>query len=100
MRNALAEELGRRLEALARTAASQVSAADVREAQLLGEEGNGYLALQVLLEAPGASIGRMRELLLESLAADLGIAQRPQKRTSAALAASIPSRPRLASSGT
>jgi AcrR family transcriptional regulator len=58
------------------------------------------LALQVLLEAPGASIGRMRELLLESLAADLGIAQRPQKRTSAALAASIPSRPRLASSGT
>jgi len=58
------------------------------------------LALQVLLEAPGASIERMRKLLLESLAADLGIAQSSQKGERAAFAASIPSRPRLPSSGT
>jgi AcrR family transcriptional regulator len=67
------------------------------------------LALQVLLEAPGASIERMRELLVVSLAADLGVdlasgrdgrAQRSQKRASAARAASIPARPRVGSSGT
>lgn len=58
------------------------------------------LALQVLLEAPGMSLDRMRELLVTSLAADLGVAQSDQKRESAARVASIPSRPRLASSGT
>jgi hypothetical protein len=31
------------------------------------------LALQVLLEAPGMSLERMRELLIASLAADLGV---------------------------
>jgi AcrR family transcriptional regulator len=58
------------------------------------------LALQVLLEAPGMSLERIRELLVESLAADLGVAQSDQKPPSAARAASMPSRPRLASSGT
>ena len=58
------------------------------------------LALQVLLEARGMSLDRMRELLVTSLAADLGVAQSDQKRESAARVASIPSRPRLASSGT
>ena len=50
VRNALVEDFGRRLEALARTAASQMSPADIRETQLLGEDGSGYLALQVLLD--------------------------------------------------
>jgi AcrR family transcriptional regulator len=68
------------------------------------------LALQVLLEAPGASIERMRELLLDALAADLGLIsraasrdgrpQRSQKRERAERAASIPARPRERSSGT
>jgi AcrR family transcriptional regulator len=67
------------------------------------------LALQVLLDAPGASLERTRELLVASLAADLGVdaangrdghAQRLQKRESAARAASIPARPRAGSSGT
>jgi AcrR family transcriptional regulator len=67
------------------------------------------LALQVLLEAPGASVERMRELLLDGLAVDLGVApgggrsgraQRAQKGTRAERAASIPSRPRAGSSGT
>jgi signal transduction histidine kinase len=66
VRNALAEEFGRRLEALARTAASQVSAADVREAQLLGEDGNGYLALQVLLEELRAATGLVGAAALDS----------------------------------
>jgi AcrR family transcriptional regulator len=67
------------------------------------------LALQVLLEAPGMSLGRMRDLLVESLAADLGVRtdgapsrrrQRSQNDARAARAASIPSRPRAGSSGT
>jgi AcrR family transcriptional regulator len=58
------------------------------------------LALQVLIEAPGASLERMRTILLSSLASDLGLGQSLQKRPSEARAASIPSRPRLASSGT
>jgi AcrR family transcriptional regulator len=67
------------------------------------------LALQVLLEAPGASIERMRKLLVASLAADLGVdlasrrdgrAQRSQNGVKAARAASMPSRPRAGSSGT
>jgi AcrR family transcriptional regulator len=67
------------------------------------------LALQVLLDAPGASTERMRELLVASLAADLGVdpasrrdgrVQRSQKRVSAARVSSIPARPRVGSSGT
>jgi AcrR family transcriptional regulator len=58
------------------------------------------LALQVLIEAPGASLERMRTILLSNLASDLGLGQSFQKRPSEARVASIPSRPRLASSGT
>ena len=68
------------------------------------------LALQVLLDAPGMSLARMRELVVESLAADLhvsadvarrnGAGQISQKRARAARAASMPSRPRAGSSGT
>ena len=66
------------------------------------------LALQVLLEAPGMSLERLRELLVTSLAADLGVDPGPlngrrqssQKPERAARAASMPARPRAASSGT
>jgi len=66
VRNALADEFARRLEALARTAASQVSAADIRDTQLLGEEGTGYLALQVLLEELRSSTGLASAAALDS----------------------------------
>jgi AcrR family transcriptional regulator len=61
------------------------------------------LALQVLLEAPGMTLERMREIVVDGLAADLridGRAQSSQKRPRAARAASMPSRPRAESSGT
>ena len=66
VRNALAGEFARRLEALARTAASQVSAADIRDTQLLGEDGTAYLSLQVLLEELRSSTGLMSAAALDS----------------------------------
>ena len=66
VRNALAEEFGRRLEALARTAASQVSGDDIRDTQLLGEDGNGYLTLQVLLEELRSATGLVSAAALDS----------------------------------
>ncbi|MGH7730803.1 MAG: histidine kinase dimerization/phospho-acceptor domain-containing protein, partial [Candidatus Eiseniibacteriota bacterium] len=66
MRNALAEEFGRRLEALARTAASQVSPTDLRDTQLLGEEGSRYLVLQVLLEELRSSNGLVSATAIDS----------------------------------
>jgi signal transduction histidine kinase len=69
VRNALSDEFGRRLETLAATAASQASAADLRDAQLLGEDGTGYLALQVLLEELRASTGLVSASALDSAGA-------------------------------
>jgi len=66
VRNALAAEFARRLEALARTGASQVSATDIRDAQLLGEDGTGYLSLQVLLEELRSSTGLVSAAALDS----------------------------------
>jgi AcrR family transcriptional regulator len=58
------------------------------------------LAIQVILEAPGASIERMRALLLETLANDLGLAaQKTQKRERYVRTASRSARPRSMSSG-
>ena len=71
VRGALETEFGRRLETLARTAASQVSPADLRDAQLLGEDGNGYLALQVLLEEMRSSTGLVSAAALDSAGAAL-----------------------------
>jgi len=67
VRTALAEEFGRRLEALARTAASQISASEIRDAQILGEEGSGYLALQVLLEELRSTNGLVSVAALDSV---------------------------------
>ena len=66
VRNALADEFARRLEALARTAASQVSAADIRDTQLFGEDGTGYLAIQVLLEEMRSATGLASAAALDS----------------------------------
>ena len=66
VRNALSAEFGRRLETLATTAASQTSANDLRDAQLLGEDGAGYLALQVLLEELRSSTGLVSAAALDS----------------------------------
>jgi signal transduction histidine kinase len=66
VRNALAAEFGRRLETLARTAASQVSPDDLREVHLLGEDANAYLALQVLLEGMRSSTGLLDAAALDS----------------------------------
>jgi len=46
-RSAFEREFARRLEQLAELAASQVSAADLADARLLGPDGNGLLALQL-----------------------------------------------------
>ncbi|MEO5619119.1 MAG: ATP-binding protein [Candidatus Eisenbacteria bacterium] len=50
VRSALEAEFVRRLENLAGTIASQVSPEDIADVQNFGEEGQGYAALQVLLE--------------------------------------------------
>jgi len=71
VRNALAAEFARRLEALARTAASQVSAADIHDTQLLGEDGTGYLSLQVLLEELRSSTGLVSAATLDSAGSTL-----------------------------
>jgi signal transduction histidine kinase len=63
---ALATEFGRRLETLARTSASQISPGVLRDAELLGEEGSGYLALQVLLEELHSSTGLVYAAALDS----------------------------------
>jgi signal transduction histidine kinase len=71
VRDALDTEFGRRLETLARTAASQVSPTDLHDAQLLGEDGSGYLALQVLLEELRSSTGLVSAAALDSIGASL-----------------------------
>ncbi|MBI1795614.1 MAG: hypothetical protein HYR74_01030 [Candidatus Eisenbacteria bacterium] len=66
MSGALATEFGRRLETLAKTAASQVSPDDVREVRLFGEDANSYLVLQVLLEGMRSSTGLRDAAALDS----------------------------------
>ena len=64
--DAMSEEFARRLEVMAATAASQVSAADVEEARRLGEEGGGYLALQLVLETLRAYPGTFNASMIDS----------------------------------
>ena len=66
VRDAMTEEFARRLEVMAATAASQVSAADVEEARRLGDEGGGYLAIQLLLETLRSNPGTLNTSLLDS----------------------------------
>ncbi len=60
-------EFARRLEGIAATAASQVSPADLVDVRRLGEEGTGYIALQLLLEQLRAASGASQAALLDSL---------------------------------
>ena len=66
VRDAMTEEFARRLELMAATAASQVSAADVEEARRLGDEGPGYLAIQLLLETLRSNAGILDASLLDT----------------------------------
>jgi signal transduction histidine kinase len=66
VRTAMGREFERRIEGLASTAASQLSAEDVADAQRLGEEGPGYIALQATLEALRSTSGTANASLLDS----------------------------------
>ena len=69
MRRALEDEFARRLQGIAATGASQVSARDLADARLLGEEGAGYLPLQLLLEQLRATPGTVHASIVDSTGA-------------------------------
>jgi hypothetical protein len=79
VRNALEAEFGRRLATLAGTAASQVSVTDLRDAQLLGEDGSGYLALEVMLEELRSSTGLVSTSALDSTGVALYDTRGPER---------------------
>jgi signal transduction histidine kinase len=64
---AMGRDFERRIESVARTAAAQVSPADISDAAHFGEEGSGYIALQALLEALRSSAGIANASVLDSL---------------------------------
>jgi signal transduction histidine kinase len=66
VRTAMETQFARRLEGIAATGAAQVSPDDVADARLLGEEGSGYIALQVLLEQLRATSGAAHVAVLDS----------------------------------
>jgi len=66
VRDAMNEEFSRRIEMMAATAASQVSAADIADARRMGEEGGGYLALQLVLETLRASPNTVNTSLIDT----------------------------------
>jgi signal transduction histidine kinase len=59
-------EFARRLEGMAATGASQVRAADVGDAARVGQEGVGYLAIQVLVQQLCATPGTANASLLDA----------------------------------
>jgi len=62
----LADEFARRLESVAATGASQVSATDVADSRTFGEEGTGFIAVQVLVEQLHATPGTVEASLFDS----------------------------------
>ncbi len=66
VRRALEDEFARRLQGIAATGASQVSAQDLADARLLGEDGTGYIALQLLLEQLRSTPGTVHASVLDS----------------------------------
>ena len=66
VRSAMETEFEHRLQSVAVTGASQVSPKDLADARLLGEEGSGYIAIQLLLEQLRAASGTVRAALLDS----------------------------------
>ncbi len=67
VRSALEAEFERRLANVAGATASQISAEDIADARLLGEEGTGYANLQVQLEALRTTTGLANASLFDSL---------------------------------
>jgi signal transduction histidine kinase len=59
-------EFARRLEGMAATGASQVRAADVDDAARVGQEGVGYLAIQVLVQQLCATPGTANASLIDA----------------------------------
>jgi signal transduction histidine kinase len=66
VRTALEAEFERRLSNVAAAAASQISAQDIADAQLLGDESNGYATLEVQLTALRATTGLANASLFDS----------------------------------
>jgi signal transduction histidine kinase len=66
VRRALEDEFARRLGGLAAAGATQVSADDIADAVRYGEDGTGYIALQVILEQLRAIPGTYNASLLDS----------------------------------
>jgi len=66
VQDAMENEFARRLEGIAATGASQVSPADLADARRMGEEGTGYIALQLLLEQLRSASGATHTALLDS----------------------------------
>lgn len=66
VRSGLESEFARRLEGVAATGASQVSAAEVEDARQFGEEGGAYIALQVLLEQLRSTPSTVNASLIDS----------------------------------
>ena len=66
VRFALEDAFARRLEGLAAAGATQVSPADVADARAYGEEGAGFIAVQVLLEQLRSTPGTWNATLLDS----------------------------------
>lgn len=62
----LHSEFERRLVGLAASTATQIGADDIRDAHLFGEEGSGYVQLQVQLEALKATTGLSNASLVDS----------------------------------
>ena len=66
VRGAMETEFADRLEGIAATGASQVSPADLEDVRRWGEEGTGYIALQLLLEQLRTASGAVHAALLDS----------------------------------
>ncbi|NOT34535.1 MAG: hypothetical protein HOP12_10235, partial [Candidatus Eisenbacteria bacterium] len=66
VRGALEQEFERRIESLASTTAAQVRPEDLEDVRIYGEEGTGYLAIQVVLEQLCSASSTTAATLLDS----------------------------------
>lgn len=78
VRHALETGFTRRLENVAATVASQISPEDLADVHLFGEEGSGYLHLQVQLEELRATTGAENASLVDSARIVLYDVRRPE----------------------
>jgi signal transduction histidine kinase len=78
VRSALTTEFERRLESLAATVASQLGVEDIEDVHLYGEDGSGYLHLQVQLEELRSTVGAANASVVDSARATLYDARLPE----------------------